>query len=124
MEREELVRLTVRALEQRGYSHVLADLPEQHQDERPYEVVWEDGEERFRPDVIARGKDRDFLFAVETAETLGSPLSDEKIDIFAAFAAHTGRFFCLVVPAQYKEAARRTLQRLEVDERFTYVAGF
>ncbi|HKL48616.1 MAG TPA: hypothetical protein VJ882_03080 [Desulfuromonadales bacterium] len=123
-DRRELVRLTVRALEKRGYSHLLADLPEQHRDERPYSVVWEGGEERFRPDIIARGKDRDFLFEVETAETFGSPLTEEKIEIFSAFAAHNGQFFCLVVPAEFKEKAREKLQSLDVDERFSYVAGF
>ncbi|MFO7982533.1 MAG: hypothetical protein R6V08_03685 [Desulfuromonadales bacterium] len=123
-DRRELVRLTVQALEKRGYSHLLADLPEQHRDERPYSVVWEGGEERFRPDVIARSKDRDFLFEVETAETFGSPLTAEKIEIFSAFAAHNGQLFCLVVPAEFKEKAREKLQSLDVNERFTYVAGF
>ncbi len=120
-QREEMVRQLVEVLKRRGYDELRVEGLEEFFGNRPAIIHWEDTDQRFTPDIVARKKRMEYLFQVESAETFPGARAEEKIAIFAAYALHYRKLFCLVVPKLCRGEARRRLLEMQVDERFTHL---
>ncbi len=120
-DREELIRKLMQVLDKRGYSDIRASRLEEFAGNRPVIIYWENSDEGFMPDIMARKNRTDYLFQVETADTLRSQIAGRQIALFSAYARHYRKQFCLAVPQPCRAEAREIMRRLQVDEQFTYL---
>ncbi|MFA5517241.1 MAG: hypothetical protein WDA20_13225 [Desulfuromonadales bacterium] len=121
--REELVQKLVHRLGDRGYLDIRVSRLDVYADNRPRFIHWEASDEGYLPDITARKDRSDYLFQVETCETLSDPQTERKIYLFAAYARHYRKQFCLVVPDGCRVAAKNKIFELKSDEQFTHVLG-
>lgn len=122
-EREDLIRTLVGTLQRRGYEDIRVSRLEEYAGRRPVIIYWEDSDEGFMPDVMARREGRDYLFQVETAETVSGELAARQAEMFAAYARHYRRMYGLAVPQEALDKARHLLLRVPVDEQYVRMIG-
>ncbi len=116
-----MIRELVRILEGRGYGGIRAARLPEYESCRPKAILWDSSDEGYTPDIWARKNGNDFLFQVETAATLRE--IDKRVILFATFARHFRKQFCLVVPAGCVGTTKDKLGALKVNERFIHVLG-
>jgi hypothetical protein len=120
-QQEEMVRQLVQVLKRRGYEGLQVEHLEAFAGNRPAVIYWENTDQRFTPDIVGKKGKVEYLFQVESAETLPGASAGEKIALFAAYARHYRKQFCLAVPELCLNEARRRLLEMQVDERFTHL---
>lgn len=121
--REALLRILIDRLKRRGFVDIRASVLEEYQENRPPVIFWENSDQAFTPEATARKNDIDFLFAVETADSLRTQEAAERIALFAAYAGTYHRHFCLVVPEPALPEALALVRESGMDERYVHVAG-
>jgi hypothetical protein len=98
---ERMLRNVLPYVAPRGYSNVLANLPEQ---EQPIAIG------KHIPSITADG----LILEVETKESLKTQTSKDVWKLFAEHAAQTQSRFVLVVPKGHEDAAKQQLQDLQL----------
>lgn len=91
-----------------GFVSVTADLSGW---ETPTKIVWNETQEGHRPDARAWTSGREFIFEVETAETIAIEHTRQQCRLFAAYANPRGGKFILVVPDGDQVRAKAQLVR-------------
>lgn len=103
---ERIVRHIAGTIESTGFSEVRANLTDST--ERPGSICWERAGSGQVPDITAVKDGRKHIFDVETARSIGTRRTAERLKLFATYADRNRCTFSVVVPTPCrKEAVRR-----------------
>lgn len=108
---DSMIQTLVNHLARNGFTTIHADLPGFQQ---PAEITWRETGKGHIPDVTAFKAAHQYVFEVETADSLGNGHTEDQLRLFGAFASQHNASFYLVVPSRSEATARSLLVRLDV----------
>lgn len=104
---EALVKWLADSLPSRGFGQIRADLPGRVQ---PETIRWKGASDGHIPDASARLSGREYIFEVETADTISIQHTQDQWTLFDAYAKHNSAIFVVVVPKGSEAAATQQLK--------------
>ena len=107
-ERDRLVQKLGSWMESILFSNIKVDLPGHV---KPNRIVWNATQHGHEPDATAYHLLKQYVFEVETADSLGDQHTHEQYRLFAAYSRDSFAEFTLVVPNGYGVVARSQLFR-------------
>lgn len=110
-EHDRMVAALAQGLVKEGYQDVRADV---EAFDPPNELVWEDEEEGFVPDITGE-KERLVIIEVETADSIHDAHTEAEWAMFAAAALIKGGVFIVAVPRRAVDDARARLRALQIE---------
>jgi hypothetical protein len=106
-----MVKSIANYLSSKGFSAIKADLPDQSQ---PDLIYWEKTKKGHVPDVTATLNNQNYIFEVETDDSVNDEHTEDQWTLFAANAKQYSKQFIVVVPKGSETKAHQRLEELKI----------
>ena len=110
-EHEMLLISLVSQLHDQGYSYIRTKLKGY---EKPDEIFWAIAERGYSPDAVALKDSAEYMFAVETSESINDSGIEDKWKLFSTYSRQQAKKFVVVVPGESEKKAQELVSEMGI----------